>query len=794
MSDASFASGPASATPTPSDRRGAGATPAPLARDRFFASAARSSTSLAPSLVATWTAHVDDWLRGLFDAALDGETPKGIALVAVGGYGRGELSPGSDLDVLLVHDGKRAVGGVAERLWYPVWDEGVKLGHAVRTHREALSLAADDLDTATSLLDARPLAGDTELARKLSDGAVAAWEKRGRRWLARLADSVEARHRQAGEVAFHLEPDLKSGRGGLRDVHALRWAARTRQVLLDEDLATLDGPYARLLAARVALHLQTGRSSDVLTLQEQDGVAAALGTDADALMAELAAAGRTIAWRSDETWYRVRSRLAGPGWAFNRADRPVGPGLVLRDREVHLLPDADPAEDPTLALRAAAAAANGDSRIDRDSLDRLAARTPELPDPWPAGAREALVELLSAGPPAIRAIEALDQLGVWVRILPEWEPVRSRPQRNAYHRFTVDRHLCEAAVNAAGLVDRVSRPDLLVLGALLHDIGKGRAGDHTEVGIELVGRIGPRMGLPPEDVATLVALVRHHLLLPDIATRRDLDDPATISSVARAVGDRATLELLDALTEADSLATGPTAWGSWKASLVAELVDRTMVALGGVARDPDRPSSFPTPEHRALLMTGKVVFRGEGTTLTLVVPDRPGLFSRVAGVLSLHGLGVLSADAVSSENGMALDRFRVTPARDEPIAWERIEEDMFKALEGRLAIRARLAQRAGVYGPSRRPVAVAPRVLVDNDASSGSTIVEVHAPDSIGVLYRITRALAELDIDIRTAKVQTLGEQVVDAFYVRTADGAKVTDPGHLAEMERAVIHAVALT
>src|SRR4051794_7316791 len=439
MSDVSSASGPVSATPTPSDRAGAGSAPAPLARDRFFTSAVPT-----PSLVAEWTAHVDEWLRGLFSAALDGAAPKGIALVAVGGYGRGELCPGSDLDVVLLHDGKRSIGEVAERLWYPVWDEGVKLGHAVRTPREALSLAGDDLDTATSLLDGRRLAGDVELAQKLAAGAVAAWEKRGRRWLARLADSVESRHRQAGEVAFHLEPDLKSGRGGLRDVHALRWAARTRQVLLDEDLATLDGPYATLLAARVALHLQTGRSGDMLTLQEQDGVAAALGTDADGLMAGLAAAGRTIAWRSDETWYRIRSLLAGPGWAFNRTDRPIGPGLVLRDREVHLLPGADPAEDPTLALRAGAAAASGDLRIDRDSLERLAAQTPELPDPWPAGAREALVELLSAGPAAIRVIEALDQVGVWVRILPEWEPVRSRPQRNAYHRFTVDRHLCEA--------------------------------------------------------------------------------------------------------------------------------------------------------------------------------------------------------------------------------------------------------------------------------------------------------------------------------------------------------------
>ena len=541
-----------------------------------------------------------------------------------------------------------------------MWDEGEKLGHAVRTTREALALAADDLDTATSLLEVRALAGDPQLADGLATGAVAAWEKRGRRWLRRLADSVEARHHQAAEVAFHLEPDLKSGRGGLRDVHALRWASRARQVLLDDDLATLDAAYARLLAARVALHLQTGRSSDVLTLQEQDGVAAALGTDADSLMADLAAAGRSIAWRADETWYRVRSLLAGPGWAFTRTDRAAGDGLVLRDREVHLLPDADPATDPTLVLRAAAEAASRDTRIDRASLDLLAERAVEMPDPWPPGALDAFVELLSAGPPAIGVIEALDQLGVWVRILPEWEPVRSRPQRNAYHRFTVDRHLCEAAANAAGLTDRVSRPDLLVLGALLHDIGKGRPGDHTEVGMDLVARIGPRLGLPPEDVDVLVALVRHHLLLPDVATRRDLDDPATIDAVARAVGDRTTLELLDALTEADSRATGPSAWGTWKAGLVAELVDRTMVQLGGAPRHPDRAPTFPSPEHRALLAAGEMVIRGEGSALVLVAPDRPGLFSRVAGVLSLHGLGVLSADAASGENGMALERFRVS--------------------------------------------------------------------------------------------------------------------------------------
>ncbi len=354
----------------------------------------------------------------------------------------------------------------------------------------------------------------------------------------------------------------------------------------------------------------------MLTLQDQDDVAAAVGLDADALMARTASIGRAIAWRSDETWYRVRSLLAGPGWAFSRKDRDLGGGLVLRDREVHLTNDANPATHPELALQAAAAAAEHDTRIDRASLVR-----PGRPRPRdfrrPVAARRRarhLVALLQAGPAALLLIEGLDQLGIWGRILPEWGPVRSRPQRNAYHRFTVDRHLCEAAANAAGLVDRVSRPDLLVLGALFHDIGKGRPGDHTEVGMVLVADLGRHAWVLPasDDTATLVDMVRHHLLLPDVATRRDVGDPETIDAVVAAVGDLQTLELLDALTEADSLATGPAAWGPWKAGLVAELVDRTAARLGGRPRHADRPRTFPTAEQQALLDAGVRTIVGEG--------------------------------------------------------------------------------------------------------------------------------------------------------------------------------------
>jgi [protein-PII] uridylyltransferase len=347
----------------------------------------------------------------------------------------------------------------------------------------------------------------------------------------------------------------------------------------------------------------------------------------------------------------------------------------------------------------------------------------------------------------------------------------------------------EASANAAELVARTERPDLLVLGALLHDIGKGYPGDHTEVGIDLVATIGTRMGYPEADVAVLQQMVRHHLLLPDVATRRDLDDPATLDRVAEAAGDLVTLGLLAALTEADSLATGPAAWGQWKAELVRDLVGRTAHVLGGGTAEEVR-EDFPSTEHFDLLRSGRTVVQGEGDRLTVVAPDRPGLFSRVAGVLALHGLGVLDA-AVTGLDGTALEVIRVESTFGPTIAWDKVVADLHKVLEGRLALRARLAERARVYGPraARAPIHEPPWVVVDNDASRDATVVEVHAVDTIGVLYRITRALADLDLNIVSAKVQTLGDRVVDAFYVRDLGGGKLTDPATLVEVERALLH-----
>jgi len=734
---------------------------------------------------------VDAWMAELLHAAV-GDRFDGLALVAVGGYGRAELCPQSDIDLMLVHDRRRDIATVADRIWYPIWDQGIKLGHSVCTVREALALANDDLDSATALLSARGVAGDEDLAKALATGGTEQWQRRPKRWLSELATRNSARQEKAGEVAFELEPDLKEGRGGMRDVHALRWAEAARQILLAHDSESLTGAYSVLLDARVELQRRSGRPSNILALNDQGAVAAALGdADADALMARVAEAARAIAWTSDDTWHRIRSGLRGP-LARGGRSRPIAEGVALRDGEVHV-DAAGATHDAALVLRAAGAAAAHDTIIDRQSLETLATSESALGDPWPPGVSSLLVDLLRAGRPAIRVIESLDQRGIWTRILPEWRRVRARPQRNAYHRYTVDRHLLESTAEAARLAPLLDRGDLLVIAALLHDLGKGSGPNPATVGVDLAREITARMGYPDDDVTTVAALVRHHLLLGEVALRRDLDDPTTIERVAAAVGCTSRLRLLAALTEADSLATGPSAWGPSKAALVGRLVERVAGFLGGDETDGPAYSPFPSPEQVDRLSDGADHIDAVANVLTVMTSDRHGLLSRVAGVLALHGLDVEGAASHTNDEGRALAEFRVTDRRRAELAWSRVIVDLRLALDGRLAIDARLAERARAYRRNGRPKIAfgATRVSFDDDASCDATVIDVQTDDGIGVLYRITRALAEFDLDIRSARVQTLGTHVVDAFYAQDAQGAKITDTRTLGEIERAIVHSL---
>ena len=732
----------------------------------------------------------DAWLTEIFNAATAGEKKRDdIVLIAVGGYGRRELAPHSDLDILLVHKSVKNIGDIASKMWYPIWDAGIKLGHAVRTPKETIQLCSTDLDTATALVTARVIAGNQKLGDELISEASSSWKKNGRQWLVQLHRRIIERYAKDGEVAFLLEPNLKEGLGGLRDIHALQWAVDAGLELSSDDRRQLTRCNDILLRVRVALHRHVGRANEILRLEDQAPVAPMAGyaTD-DQLMAAIAEVGREVAWIADEAWAQLdppadRSPIA----------QPLAPGVHLLNGEIHLDDAVNVADDPTLLLRVATAAARLGARIDRASLNRLGESSPQWPDPWPAGASDDLVALLLEGEAAIPVLESLDQRNLLVRVLPEWAFVRSKPQRNAFHRYTVDRHLWQTVANAAELVHRVVRPDLLVLAALFHDLGKGYPGDHTEVGIELFAEIGTRMGMSESDQRIISLLIEHHLLLADTATRRDLSDDATITMVAGHLQSTVVLDLLHALTQADSLATGPSAWSDWKAELVALLVERARHVLGGGDMTEVMWRLFPDASVLELMATGEIEIRTQPDRVTVVSPDKPGTFSRVAGVLSLYNMDVLGAEAHSDEQGMAASEFRVSSQHGD-IDWEPIENNLRLALSGRLALDSRLADRAANARPRRATSALAPAaptVRFDDSASSNATFLEVRAPDMVGVLHRITKAIADCGLDIRHARVLTLGNEVVDSFYVREPNGGRINDEAYKNEISRAILHSL---
>ena len=768
-------------------------------------------------------AETDRWLASLLgDEA-------GVALVAVGGYGRRELLPGSDLDVLLLHAGRPDISVLADRIWYPIWDSGTRLDHAVRTPRQGREVARGDLRAALGLLHARHVAGDPGLTAELRLGVLADWRAASGVRLAELQALHTERTQRSGELAFLLEPDLKEARGGLRDANAIHAVAAAW-------VAPGPGPRVRaahelILDTRHALHEVTGRRADRLVLQEQDEVARVLElADADALLGCLAGAGRTVAYALDQSFRQAqRSRGGRPGtgrvWSglpgagqhgagrhgaglpgagqhgagqqggglarrgsppVSAHRRPLAEGLVEQDGEVVLARSAEPATDPVLPLRAAAAAAQAGLALAPRALARLAG-CPPLPVPWPAEARDALAALLGAGQAAIVVWEALDQEELITRLLPDWERVRNRPQRNPLHTFTVDRHLVETAAHAAALTRTVARPDLLLIAALLHDIGKGWPGDHRLTGEVLARDTAARLGLGAGEADLVARAVRHHLLLPQTATRRDLDDPVTVAQVAQAVGSRPLLELLHALAIADGQATGPAAWNDWKAGLVSELVQRVGAALGG------EPPPAPLPlraEQIALAAGREPAVMAAGSEVTVVAPDRPGLLWQAAGVLASHRLAVRSANATSCGD-MAVIAFTVAHQYGEPPDAVLVTSDLRRALTGQLDVAQRLRQREQA---AARPVAgvAPPTVTLVDDASHTATVVEVRAHDAPGLLWRIGRALGECGLDLRAARAETLGAEAVDVFYVVDADGEPVKDAGTRGKIAAEVLGVLA--
>ncbi|MEV6360292.1 [protein-PII] uridylyltransferase [Nocardia asteroides] len=729
----------------------------------------------------------------------------GLAVVAVGGLGRREMLPYSDLDLVLLHDDvdPAVVSAVADQLWYPLWDAHIKLDHSVRTVPQALRVAADDMIAALGLLEARHIVGDEDLSNLLIGGVRREWRTGIRSRFDELIAQTTTRWQRSGEIAHRAEPDLKNGRGGLRDIQLLDALSIAQLTDAMPGLGPevpgggLKQAHRRLLDVRTELHRVAGRARDQLRAQDADEIGAALRIgDRFDLARTLSDSARTVSYSTDVGLRTAANALPRRGLARLRrmpVRRPLDEGVVEHSGEVVLARDARPQRDPGLILRVAAASAQTGLPMSATTLNRLSEDAPELREPWPKDALNDLLVLLGAGRGSIDAVEALDRTGLWGRLFPEWGAVRDLPPRDALHTWTVDRHLMETVAYAGGLSTRVARPDLLALGALLHDIGKGRAGDHSVVGAELATHIGRRLGLWPSDVRTLSAIVRYHLLLPDTATRRDLADPATVRHVADALdGDVGLLELLHALAEADSMATGPGVWGDWKASLIGDLVRRCKLVMAG------EPLPQPEPIDPALLEKARAggvhvtLAPGESKhsyVVTVIAPDTPGLLSEAAGVLALHSLRVLSA-TLGGAGESAINTFAVTPKFGDPPDAGLLRQELIRASTGALNLPEVLAKReadATGAGPSRYARAQ-PRLIWSDAGTPGQVILELRAEDRVGLLSRLAGAFAAAGADVRWAKVVTMGSAVVDAFCLELgdADGPALRD-----RIEKAVLDVV---
>lgn len=711
------------------------------------------------------TAAADALTRKAYDASAG--PLQGAALVAVGGYGRGELAPYSDLDVVLVHDEAVDVGETATRLWYPLWDSGADLDHSVRSLPEMVAAADGDVRVALGLLDVRHLAGDPNLTLRLRTTMLAHWRRHARRRLPELRSLVGRRHDLQGELAHASVPDLKEAAGGLRDATNLKALVATW--LVDVPHTDLEPRRQDLLDVRDLVHDIAGRATDRVTPEMWPELAERLGLPDDrAAQVHVRRIGRRITHLSRLTWRRVDAALDRPVGV--RPRRPeltlLAPGVALSGGEVVLAPGAKPAEDPLLFLRAAALAAERDVVLAPPTVARLAREGAPLPVPWPAEARRLLVRLLAAGT-GLRAVwETLDETGAVDRLLPEWERIRLLPHASAIHRFTVDRHVVETCIEAAGLLRSVARPDVLMVAALLHDIGKGSLTEHSVAGAPIARAVATRMGFDPPAVELVETLVRRHLLLATVATSRDPDDPSTIRAITDHLPDPAALDLLTALTEADARATSPQAWSSWRASLVLDLARRARRALDtGATLPPIVTDAVPIPRP---VRDGEAWFEVEpvvdGTRITVVAPDRVGLLADLAATFAMQRLRVRAARAWAQESfGVSvweLDEGHAVPA---------VLRERFEAIEeGRIDPAGRLRPADGsTPGPS---------VVVRPEASTQATVLEVRATDRPGVVYLVCAALARLEITVRSAHVDTLGPQAVDVFYLQEASAGVLGD------------------
>lgn len=844
--------------------------------------------------VARYAASLDHLVRFLFDAAIErygrryARTRQHCAVFALGGYGRREQCPQSDVDLLVLHSGAVTpfVETVTESLLYSLWDARLQVGHAVRNSQECVSLGAGDLTIKTALLDGRFLCGSPELAGEFETAVrakLAATDVDA--FVAEKIAESRLRHEKNGGSVFILEPNVKEGQGGLRDLNTALWIARVkrdvsdleglreRDIVTAQEIEELLAAREFLFRARAALHFITKTKTELLTFERQDAIGEKFGyrrdgnnSPGDMFMRDYYHHAAVMARASEDIVDRLMVVADKKTGLFERLvkQRTVRPGVsVTADRLV--VEEKALESDPVNLLAVFRDCQRLGVRLSPHSREIVRHRA-ELLTPDIASSRRAVdtfFEILRAADGVYESLAQMNRLGVLGRLIPEFGRLFCMVQHDYYHVYTVDEHslvgirelealrqgeLAETSPFLTQTMRECDRPELLFLAMMFHDLGKGYGGDHDERGALMVCDIADRLFMHEDDREVLEFLVRNHLVMSSLAQNRDIEDPALVLDFVARVGSAEKLTLLYLLTFADMRAVGPQIWNGWKDHLLAELYRRAVEvfekglvsevdvesraersrrrvaekAAGDVERErmsrflESLPSSYflGTPDEKIIdhwrlfesmgsapFGHGVEHFPGRGfSEFTVCARDRLGLFRDIVGTLSSHGLDILSARLVTTEEGWALDVFRIAhgAAASEttaPELWGRVAATLGQVLTGEadaaeLVRRVLLSQtrRIGKKSVSRRGGA---RVEVDNEVSREFTVVDVYAADRPGLLFLVVDAMFRLGLDIHTAKISTHLTEVLDVFYVTDSGRRKIEDPARIDELRRAIVDAL---
>ncbi|MCX5865592.1 MAG: [protein-PII] uridylyltransferase [Deltaproteobacteria bacterium] len=805
---------------------------------------------------------IDDYLISCF--ANCPEAAEGMSLVALGGYGRRELFPYSDIDLLLLHapDAENRLGAVTEALFYPLWDAGLEVGHGVRTPDACLADARQDFFFQVALLDARHLTGSQPLFASMHQAfhrELIAGHRR--EFLQNMMQHRNERHQRYGMHSYQLEPHIKESRGGFRDIQAMIWTSRALfglQELHGIEEAGLISPQEReafaqawdsLIKIRNQLHYLSGRKNDQLFFEYQVEMAKAFkysdtpGTlGVERFMQDIYRHLQTIATTTDLFFEHVDETLGSP--RANPVEQTIEPGITVRQDRLHLTDQALIEKRPYLLMRLFAHAGKTGLEIHHRSRKIVTANLHLVDDKLRHSKRmaKAFLDVLENAKDALAVLSVMLDTGLLTAYIPEFEQIRALAQHDVYHVFTVDRHLLQTVAELKKLTlsktpfAGVESPHVLALAALLHDIGKGHHEDHAQRGSTLAAGVGKRLGLTEAETACLSFLVEKHLFLTVTALRRDLEDDAFIRQCAEQIQSPERLTMLYLLSIADAKATGPTAWSEWKAALlleislkIAHLLERKDTVLPDKRQGADwmleqvralmgkgAPSdceilpeeyllSFP-PEEVAHHLKLRAGLKNEKQAITeptdhtlfwsvlVMAHDSTGLLAKICGTLALHGLNVVSAQIFTWEDGTVVDVLNVRPAAEQTYAeqdWRALGEDLNLAIKNRLGLSHRLVEkfRTTFRGTGQKNVQAAPRVVIDNMASEQFTIIEVFANDRPGLLYDITRTLADFELNIHRARISSDGDQVVDVFYTLDGFATKINNPSFQEEISKALLH-----